>query len=164
MASVGGNDQKAVIITGGSQGIGAGLVDAYRRRGWQELLRLGHLPGTVKTHMVLAGQLNRWLCAEGFSISHLTPSVAEAFLITRRARDQRRVPTLAVLPVLGRDPRDRPGQRHACGRDMAGTRPPPTMSAAEVDSLLASCDRSTKSGRRDYAILTLLAQLAPILQ
>jgi integrase len=40
-----------------------------------------------------------------------------------------------------------------------GTRLPPTMSAAEVDTLLASCDRSTKSGRRDYAILTLLARL-----
>ena len=27
-------EQKVAIITGGSQGIGAGLVDAYRRRGW----------------------------------------------------------------------------------------------------------------------------------
>ena len=27
-------DQKVAIITGGSQGIGAGLVAAYRRRGW----------------------------------------------------------------------------------------------------------------------------------
>jgi NAD(P)-dependent dehydrogenase (short-subunit alcohol dehydrogenase family) len=26
--------QKVVIVTGGSQGIGAGLVDAYRQRGW----------------------------------------------------------------------------------------------------------------------------------
>jgi NAD(P)-dependent dehydrogenase (short-subunit alcohol dehydrogenase family) len=29
-----GQDQKVAIITGGSQGIGAGLVTAYRRRGW----------------------------------------------------------------------------------------------------------------------------------
>ena len=27
-------EQKVAIITGGSQGIGAGLVDAYRQRGW----------------------------------------------------------------------------------------------------------------------------------
>ena len=27
-------DQRVVIITGGSQGIGAGLVVGYRRRGW----------------------------------------------------------------------------------------------------------------------------------
>jgi NAD(P)-dependent dehydrogenase (short-subunit alcohol dehydrogenase family) len=29
-----GNDQKVAVITGGSQGIGAGLVAAYRGRGW----------------------------------------------------------------------------------------------------------------------------------
>jgi NAD(P)-dependent dehydrogenase (short-subunit alcohol dehydrogenase family) len=28
------NGQRVVIITGGSQGIGAGLVDGYRQRGW----------------------------------------------------------------------------------------------------------------------------------
>ena len=33
------------------------------------------------------------------------------------------------------------------------------MSAAHVDALLASCDRSTTSGRRDYAVLALLARL-----
>jgi len=26
--------QKVAIVTGGSQGIGAGLVDGYRQRGW----------------------------------------------------------------------------------------------------------------------------------
>jgi len=34
-----------------------------------------------------------------------------------------------------------------------------TLSAAEVTRLLASCDRRTAIGRRDYAILTLLARL-----
>jgi NAD(P)-dependent dehydrogenase (short-subunit alcohol dehydrogenase family) len=29
-----GDEDKVAIITGGSQGIGAGLVDAYRRQGW----------------------------------------------------------------------------------------------------------------------------------
>lgn len=33
------------------------------------------------------------------------------------------------------------------------------MSAADVDALLVSCDRSTTSGRREYAILALLARL-----
>jgi len=27
-------EQKVAVITGGSQGIGVGLVDAYRQRGW----------------------------------------------------------------------------------------------------------------------------------
>jgi len=26
--------QKVIIVTGGSQGIGAGLIDGYRQRGW----------------------------------------------------------------------------------------------------------------------------------
>lgn len=40
-----------------------------------------------------------------------------------------------------------------------GTRLPQTMSAAEVDAVVDSCDRSTVSGRRDRAILVLLARL-----
>jgi integrase/recombinase XerD len=40
-----------------------------------------------------------------------------------------------------------------------GTRLPTTMSSTDVNALLASCDRSTTSGRRDYAILSLLARL-----
>jgi integrase/recombinase XerD len=40
-----------------------------------------------------------------------------------------------------------------------GTRLPSTMSAADVDALVAGCDRSTVSGRRDRAILVLLARL-----
>lgn len=39
------------------------------------------------------------------------------------------------------------------------TRLPATVSAADVESLLDSCDRSGPAGRRDYAILALLARL-----
>ncbi|MDQ2739837.1 MAG: tyrosine-type recombinase/integrase, partial [Actinomycetota bacterium] len=39
------------------------------------------------------------------------------------------------------------------------TRLPATLSAADVGSLLDSCDRSEPAGRRDYAILVLLARL-----
>lgn len=40
-----------------------------------------------------------------------------------------------------------------------GARLPETMSAAEVDAVVGSCDRSTVPGRRDRAILVLLARL-----
>lgn len=40
-----------------------------------------------------------------------------------------------------------------------GTSLPSTMGAAQVNTVLDSCDRATTSGRRDYAILTLLARL-----
>ena len=31
---MGGHEQRVAVITGGSRGIGAGLVEAYRRAGW----------------------------------------------------------------------------------------------------------------------------------
>jgi site-specific recombinase XerD len=40
-----------------------------------------------------------------------------------------------------------------------GTRLPRTMSVADVTAVLDSCDRATASGRRDHAILVLLARL-----
>jgi site-specific recombinase XerD len=40
-----------------------------------------------------------------------------------------------------------------------GTRLPQGLSVVEVGAVLDSCDRSTTSGRRDYAILSLLARL-----
>lgn len=231
-----------------------------------ELLRRGHPPGVAKHHLVLMGQLNRWLSAENVGASDLTLDVAERFLESRRAPGQRRVPTLASLVPLFVYLRDQqvvppeppqvpmPGdellaryRRHllhdrgltpitvlryerfarrfladrasrtgtetgaeglttaevnaymlgassrlvvgSAKREAAdlrallrflyldgilqtdlgtamppvatwrGTRLPPTMSTAEVEALLASCDRSTTSGRRDYAILVLLARL-----
>ena len=36
---------------------------------------------------------------------------------------------------------------------------PAGMTAGDMERLLASCDRSTASGRRDYAVLALLARL-----
>jgi site-specific recombinase XerD len=39
------------------------------------------------------------------------------------------------------------------------TLPPPTMTAADVQRLLDSCDRSSAVGIRDYAIMTLVARL-----
>lgn len=41
------------------------------------------------------------------------------------------------------------------------TRLPATLTPADVQTLLASCDRAHPTGQRDFAILTLLARLGP---
>jgi integrase/recombinase XerD len=245
---------------------GKGPLVPFAEGFWRELLRQGRPPAGAKHHLVLMGQLDRWLSGEGLAAGDLTPVVAGRFLASRRARGQRRVPTLAslaplfdylrsqhVLPpeqvktVTGQDEllarygcylvNDRgltPGtvlryerfaRRFLGGRaartagetgaegltsaevsawmlqagsrltvesakreaadlrallrffyldgilaaDLGsamppvatwrGTRLPQTMSAADVDAVLDSCDRSTVSGRRDRAILVLLARL-----
>jgi integrase/recombinase XerD len=238
------------------------FADGYR----EALKQRGHRPGGVKPHLILMGQLNRWLSSEGLGVEALTSARAEAFLAIRRAGGQRRVPTLVTLAPLFEFLRDRrvvPPENckaathrdelfvryrdhlvHARGlthttvlryerfarrflayrasrtgkeigtedltsadvnaylldvssrlvvesakREAAdlrallrflyldgildtdlggamppiaawrGTRLPPTLGAAAVAAMLQSCDRSTTSGRRDYAILSLLARL-----
>lgn len=74
------------------------FAEGFRR----ELLRLGHPAGVAKQHVLLMGQLNRWLLAEDLGVEDLTLAVAERFLASRRACGQRRVPTLASLaPLFG---------------------------------------------------------------
>jgi integrase/recombinase XerD len=238
------------------------FADGFLRR----LMRRGHSPGAAKHHLLLMGQLNRWLSAEGLTVGGLTPRVVEEFLAARLADGRRRGLTSASLaplveyltdlrvlpevPVLVPTSRDvlLARYRHHLVRDRGltastvlryerfasrflalraartgvdigienlaspevsaylleassrlvvesakreaadlrallrflyldglletdlgtamppvatwrGTRLPPTMSAADVNALLESCDPSTTSGRRDRAILTLLARL-----
>lgn len=247
-----------------TRGVGplAAFADGFRRA----LLGLGHPPASAKHHLVLMGQLDRWLSVEGLTAGELNLVVAQRFLDGRRALGQRRVPTMAMLGVLldhlrarqvllpepvavpthrdqllaryrrhlvhdrGLTPStvlryERFAKRFLVGRapqggadvgteglssadvntymleasarlvvesakreaadlrallrflyldgvveaDLGGAMPPvatwrgtglpSTMSRADVDALVESCDRSTASGRRDRAILTLLARL-----
>lgn len=238
------------------------FAEGYRR----ELVQRGYRPGAAKEHVLLMGQLNRWLAREGLGVGGLTEATVEAFLCDLRAGGRRRVPAAAsVAPLLDHlrsqgtlpaatlakpTPRDellaryhhhlvqgrgllpttvlryerfasrflaqrasRTGgaigtedltsaevnaflleasarlvvesaKREAAdlrallrflylerilGIDLGsamppvaswrGTRLPRTLSAADVGALLRSCDRSMRGGRRDYAILNLLAGL-----
>jgi site-specific recombinase XerD len=241
----------------------AGFADGFRH----ELARLGHPTGSAKHHLVVMGQLDRWLASERFAAADLSCEIAERFFASRRARGQRRVPTMEALSPLFvyliglgvvdhdamRAPRtvkddllDRYRQHLVDARglmpstvlryvrfarrflserahrrgvligfeDLAsadvhafmldagsrlvvesakreaadlrallrflylsgltvtdlgsamppvavwrGTRLPMSMTASQVDAILQSCDRSTSTGRRDYAILVLLARL-----
>lgn len=230
------------------------------------LVAEGHPQGSLKHYLLLMGQLDRWLLAEGLGAKDLTTAVAGRFLEWRQAARGGRVFTLASLAplldyleaagVVVPEPEPEPTpldvllvdyRRHlvddrglaatsvrrygnfakrflagraarfegptgaegltsaevnafmleAAGRlvvesakreaadlrsllrylyvsgvievDLGtamppvacwrGTALPPTMSTADVDRMLASCDRSTPSGRRDLAVLVLLARL-----
>jgi NAD(P)-dependent dehydrogenase (short-subunit alcohol dehydrogenase family) len=58
-------EQKVAIVTGGSQGIGAGLVDGYRRRGWAVVansLRIG--PSQDPDVLTVAGDVSEQATAD----------------------------------------------------------------------------------------------------
>jgi integrase/recombinase XerD len=74
----------------------APYADGYRG----ELARLGFTANSVVTHVVLMGQLSRWMTAAGVGVEELTPALIEEFLASRRAGGQRRVPTARALGPL----------------------------------------------------------------
>jgi len=91
-----------------------------------ELTRLGYTANSVVTHVVLMGQLNRWLCDAGIDLGELTARRVEEFFDARRAGGQRRVPTLRTLAPLFGYLRSR------------GVVPPPAAGASTpLDELLA---------------------------
>jgi NAD(P)-dependent dehydrogenase (short-subunit alcohol dehydrogenase family) len=52
-------EQKVAIVTGGSQGIGAGLVDAYRQRGWAVVVNSLHVkPSKDPDVLTVAGDVS----------------------------------------------------------------------------------------------------------
>lgn len=72
------------------------LASAFRRH----LERYGYAPRAVRGHLLVMGQLNRWLVAEGLSAAELTAARVERFLAARWAAGQRRVPTMQALAPL----------------------------------------------------------------
>ena len=78
------------------EGILVPFAEGYRR----QLSHQGHPPGSTKHHISLMGQLSWWLADNELEVGDLTRARAEDFLATRRARGQRRVPTLATLSPL----------------------------------------------------------------
>ena len=54
----------------------------------------------MKHYLLLMGQLNRWLLAEGLGLEGFTPSIGQQFLDSRRAAGRRRVPTMVSLAPL----------------------------------------------------------------
>src|SRR2546429_232539 len=121
-----------------------------------ELERLGYTPLTAATHVRLMAHLSWWLAREGAEASGLTPAVVDAdFPEGRSAGSARPVSGLRLRPSLSYlGPLAVPSP---AGWTQSGL--PKALDGDQVTALLASCDPATRTGRRDLAILTLLARL-----
>jgi integrase/recombinase XerD len=79
---------------------GEGPLAAYAAGYRCELERRGFSPRSVRDRMEVAGQLNRWLAAEGLSAADLAVARAGQFFAALRAGGQRRVPAMQTLAPL----------------------------------------------------------------
>jgi site-specific recombinase XerC len=111
----------------------------------------------------LAGRLS----AEGLDLERLRPADVTAFVVARcprQARGAAKLTVTALRSLLGfLHLKGEVGQPltqavpSVAGWRLAGL--PRRLGSEEVARLLASCDRDTANGRRDFAILTALARL-----
>ena len=111
----------------------------------EELEHLGYTAHSVVTHLVLMGQLNRWMASGGVAVEHLDRARIEDFLETRRAGGQRRVSSSRVFdPLLA----------HLRAKDVLG--PPAAEPKTSLDELLDRYERHLVEGR-GVARLTVVA-------
>lgn len=128
------------------RGLAARTVEGYRRVARLFLasrcsvgdLQLGRLTAADVSAFMLEQSACRSLGSLGNTITSLRALLR--FLFLRRYTP---LPLAAAVPAVAARPAD----------------PSRTLSAGEVTRLLASCDRRTAIGRRDYAMLTMLVRL-----
>src|ERR1017187_9983959 len=101
-----------------------------------ELARLGFTHHSVVTHVVLMGQLSRWMPDAGIVAGDLTEDRVQGFFDARRAGGQNRVPTARTLVPLF-------GYLRSCGI----VPPPPGVVPAPLEDLLSRCRRYLLQGR-----------------
>jgi integrase/recombinase XerD len=131
----------------GERGLSAVTVRCYSK---QARVFLAHLPEPLDAALARldAGQVTSFML--GYCQGRNTES-AKAMVTAARA-------LLRFLHVSGRTPALLAGAVPAvAGWRLASL--PRGLQAAEVERLLDGCDRDTVAGRRDYAILTVLARL-----
>ncbi len=128
----------------------------------------GLVAGTVHSYEIKVRPLLATCAnADGFDLSQLGPADVTRFVVSESRRrtvaSAKNVVTAArallrFLYLAGETTAD----LAAAVPTVAGWRGghlPRTLEPGQVDGLLAGCDRSTPVGRRDFAILTLLARL-----
>jgi hypothetical protein len=122
---------------------GEGPLAAYAAGYRCELERRGFSPRSARDRMEVAGQLNRWLAAEGLSAADLAAARAGQFFAALRAGGQRRVPAMQTLAPLFAYLHDEQ------------VLPPEQVAATPAEELLASYRRYLIL-ERDVAPLTAL--------
>ena len=101
-----------------------------------ELARLGFTRHSVVTHVVLMGQLSRWMSDTGIVAGDLIEDRVQGFFDARRAGGQNRVPTARTLVPLF-------GYLRSCGI----VPPPPGVVLAPLEDLLSRFRRYLPEGR-----------------
>jgi hypothetical protein len=101
---------------------GGGPLACFADGYGSELSGLGFTHNSVVTHVVLMGQLSRWMSEVGIVGGDLTEGRVERFFDSRRARGQRRVPTARTLAPLFVYLRSQ-GAAGGCCRDAVGGSP-----------------------------------------
>jgi integrase/recombinase XerD len=80
--------------------MGGGPLAPFANGYGAELSRLGFTRNSVVRHVVLMGQLSRWMSELGADVGELTEGRVEGFFDARRAGGQNRVPTARTLAPL----------------------------------------------------------------
>jgi hypothetical protein len=105
---------------------GGGPLACFADGYGSELSGLGFTHNSVVTHVVLMGQLSRWMSEVGIVVGDLTEGRVERFFDSRRARGQRRVPTARTLAPL-----------FVYLRSQGVVTPPEAVAATPLEDLLA---------------------------
>src|SRR5439155_590384 len=147
-------DERGVLVVAGPL---AGREMAFRAY----LSRSGYAPRSARELVRVMARASDWLGGRGLTVSELTPPRAAELeaALPGAGRLLRFLREAGEVPAPG-SPGDAP--LAAAVPAVAGWRLaslPRGLDAAVVSRLLGSCDRGTIVGRRDYAVLIMLARL-----
>src|SRR5438067_1338377 len=131
------NRRRRRIVVGGAL---APFADGLRN----ELAGQGYAADTIVDHVHLLADLSGWLSDRGMVVADVTSVAAREFLAARHVAGHVPMALAGAVPAGRGQPRN---LRRAARRD-------------HVQAVLACCDRGSAVGRRDYAIVLMLARLA----
>jgi integrase len=125
-----------------------------------ELERLGYTRHTVRQHLVVVGQLDRYLLAEGAVLGAVPPAVpavpgSAVGTVVERWR-QYLLAERGMTPASARGYTDVVRPFLAARDDGSSVRLPKFLTPQQVQAMISACDPETAAGARDRAILLML--------